>query len=106
MYICVFFSFTSTYSTSFLRKTRVYRVAHGPEELHMARMLTIAHAARYACQSVRNQAQPWWGMINKFEAATSYWQSEHSATYYESLNFNEAIKADQDAGTRMRQMQG
>jgi len=83
----VFFSFTQLVQQVFLEKPLRTELPTAPE-LHMARMLTIAHAARYACQSVRNQAQPWWGTIDKFEAA-SYWQSEHSATYHESLNFNE-----------------
>jgi len=30
--------------------------SHGPEKLRMVRMLTIAHAARCACQAARNQA--------------------------------------------------
>ncbi|EZA53968.1 hypothetical protein X777_05811 [Ooceraea biroi] len=37
----------------------------------MARMLPVAHAARYACQATRNQARPRWGTIDKFQVPTS-----------------------------------
>lgn len=38
-----------------LEKPVPAELTHGPEELRMVRLLTIAHAARYVCQATRNK---------------------------------------------------
>lgn len=82
------------------------RHTHGPEWLRMARMLSIAHAARYGCQAARNQARPRWGTIDKFEVTTTSRQVTAPLHYLKGRVAPQSQSKSQDAGTRMRQVQG
>lgn len=51
----------------FIGITRPCGVAHGT-------LVDDCTRRGCACQAARNQAQSWWGTIDKFEAATLYWR--------------------------------